>query len=106
MLTAKPSKPSGVSHSSLTNASVSLTWSSGTPVDFPIEDYKAVIKKKADNTVIATESNLISTSTTFSGLTSFTDYIIEISAQSSLGLFSEAAIYEVKTDEGGIDVMH
>ena len=52
--------------------------------------------------MIVTISNLKTTSAAVSGLHSFTEYIIEISAQSSLGVFSDAAIYEVKTDEGGI----
>ena len=71
-------------------------------MDFPIKDYKAVIKKKTSNTVIVTISNLKTTSAAVSGLDSFTEYIIEISAQSSLGVFSDPAIYEIKTDEGGI----
>ena len=52
--------------------------------------------------MIVTLSNLNSTSTAVSGLDSFTEYIAEISAQSSLGVFSDAATYEVKTNEGGI----
>ena len=46
-------------------------------------------------------SNLKTTSTAVSGLDTFTEYITEISAQSSLRVFSDAATYEVTTDEGG-----
>ena len=49
-----------------------------------------------------TNSNLASTTITFNGLESFTEYIVEISAQSSLGVFSDVTTHEVKTDEGGI----
>ena len=61
-----------------------------------------VLKKKADGSIVKTNYNLISTTTTFNGLESFTEYIVEISAQSSLGVFSNAAKHEVKTDEGGM----
>ena len=101
-LIAKPSKPFGISKSSLTNSSFSLNWNASTPADFPIKDYKAVLKKKADSSLVKTNSNVASTTTTFNGLESFTEYIVEISAQSSLGAFSDVATLEVKTDEGGI----
>ena len=102
MLTAKPSKISGISNSSVTNTSFSLSWNAATPADFPIKDYKAVLKKEADVSIVKTISNLTSTTTTFNGLKSFTEYIVEVSAQSSLGVFSDVTTHEVKTDEGGI----
>ena len=105
-LTAKPSRISGISPSSITNTSFSLSWNPATPADFPIKDYKAVLnkavlKKNADGSIVKTNYNLTSTTTTFNGLESFTEYIVEISAQSSLGAFSDVAKHEVKTDQGG-----
>ena len=98
---AKPTTPSGITHTSLTNTSFSVSWTAPAS-DFPIKDYKAVIKTKADNNVVETKSGLTSTSASFSGLNPFTEYIVEISAQSSLNVFSNAGTLEVKTDEGGI----
>jgi len=97
---AKPSKPTGLSHSSLTSASFIVTWTASNPGDFAIKDYKAVIKKKADNSVVRTISNISSTSTSVSGLAAFTAYIVEISAQSILNAFSDAATHEVTTNQG------
>ena len=99
---AKPTTPSGITHTSLTNTSFSVSWNVVPATDFPHKDYKAVIKTKADNNVVETKSALASTSTSFSGLNPFTEYIVEISAQSSLNVFSNAGTLEVKTDEGGI----
>ena len=98
---AKPTTPSGITHSSLTNTSFSVSWTAPAS-DFAIKDYKAVIRTKADNNVVETKLGLTTTSTTFSGLNVFTEYIVEISAQSSLNVFSNAGTLEVKTDEGGI----
>ena len=100
---AKPTTPSGITHSSLTNTSFSVSWTAPAS-DFPIKDYKAVIKTTADNNVVETKLGLTSTSTSFSGLNVFTEYIVEISAQSSLNVFSNAGTLEVRTDEGGIKV--
>ena len=61
----------------------------------------AVLKKKADGSIVKTNSNLTSTSTIFNGVQPFTEYIVEISAQSSLGEFSDVATHVVKTEEGG-----
>ena len=101
-LTATPSRISGISPSSITNTSFLLNWNAATPADFPIRDYKVALKKKADSSLVKTNSNVASTTTTFNGLESFTEYIVEISAQSSLGVFSGVTTHEVKTDEGGI----
>ena len=101
-LAAKPSRISGISPSSITNTSFSLSWNPATPADFPIKDYKAVLKKKADGSIVKTNSNLTSTATTFNGLESFTEYIVEITAQSSLGVFSDVAAHEVKTSKTGM----
>jgi len=97
---AKPSKPTGLSHSALTDASFTVTWTASNPADFAIKDYKAVIKKKADNSVVRTISNILSTSTSVGGLAGFTAYIVEISAQSVVNAFSDAATHEVTTNEG------
>lgn len=91
--------PSGISNSSVSNIGFFLTWNAST-ADFAIKYYKTLIKKKINNTVIAVVSNLTSTSTTFSGLESSTDYIVEISAQSSIGAVSDVATHEVRTEEG------
>ena len=78
-----------------------MTWTAAT-ADFAIKDYKVVLKKKADNSVIRTAPNINSTSASFSGLEKFTTYIVEISAQTHFNIFSEAATLEVTTDQGGM----
>ena len=98
---AKPTTPSGIIHSSLTNRSFSVSWTAPAS-DFPIKDYKAIIKTKADDDVVETKSGLTSASTTFIDLNLFTEYIVEISAQSTLNAFSNAGKLEVKTDQGGL----
>ena len=100
LFTAKPTKPTGLSHSSLTISSFSMTWTAAT-ADFAIKDYKVVLKKKADNSVIRTAPNITSASASFNGLETFTTYIVEISAQTRFNIFSEAATLEVTTDQGG-----
>ena len=77
-----------------------MTWTASNPADFAIKDYKAVIKKKADNSVVQTIPNIPSRSTSVSGLAAFTAYIVEISAQSIANAFSDAATHEVTTNEG------
>ena len=91
--------PSGISNSSVTNVGFLLSWNAST-ADFAIKYYKVVIKKKINNTLVAVVSNLTLTSTNFSGLESSTDYSVEISAESSIGVFSDVATHEVKTEEG------
>ena len=102
LFTAKPSKPTGLSHSSLTISSFSMTWNAATPADFAIKDYKVVLKKNADNSEVRTSPGITVTSTSFSGLDAFTTYIVEISAQSTVNVFSDTATQEVTTDQGGI----
>ena len=77
-----------------------MTWNTAAPADFAIKDYKVVLKKKADNSVVRTISNIRSTCMSFSGLEMYTTYTVEISAQSNLNAFSDAAILEVTTDGG------
>ena len=77
-----------------------MTWTASSPADFAIKDYKAVIKKKADNSVVRTISNVLSTSTSVGGLAAFTAYIVELSAQSVVNAFSDATTHEVTTNQG------
>ena len=100
LFAAKPSKPTGLSYSLLTISSFSMTWNAAIPADFAIKDYKVVLKKKADSNVVRTIFNIRSTCTSFSGLETFTTYVVEISAQSNLNVFSDASTLEVTTHGG------
>ncbi|XP_065069554.1 uncharacterized protein LOC135694661 isoform X2 [Rhopilema esculentum] len=99
-LLAKPSKPSGMVTSSLTNTTASVTWNASIS-DFPTESYNVVLKKKSDGSTHETQNNLKTTTASFAGLSANTDFTIEVSAKSSPhNINSDTGTFDFKTDEG------
>ncbi|XP_065069562.1 receptor-type tyrosine-protein phosphatase S-like [Rhopilema esculentum] len=99
-LLAKPSTPSGMVTSSLTNTTALVTWNASVS-DFPTESYNVVLKKKSDGSKQETKNNLKTTVASFTGLSAYTDYRIEVSARSSPhNINSDTGTFDFKTDEG------
>ncbi|XP_065069850.1 receptor-type tyrosine-protein phosphatase S-like isoform X1 [Rhopilema esculentum] len=99
-LLAKPSTPSGMATSSLTNTTASVTWNASVS-DFPTESYNVILKKKSDGSTQETQNNLKTTAASFTGLSAYTDYTIEVSAKSSpLNINSDTGTLDFKTEEG------
>ena len=87
--------------SSLTNTTASVTWNASVS-DFPTENYNVILKKKSDGSTHETQNNLKTTSASFTGLSAFTDYTIEVIAKSSPhNINSDTGTFDFKTDEGG-----
>lgn len=100
MFSAKPVKPGGIRSELLTSNSASISWSPSTPADFPVEKYKALIKRKRDGRVVQENLHLTATITEFTSLAAYTQYMVEVSAV-SLTVFSDVGTLEIMTDEGG-----
>ncbi|XP_065069552.1 receptor-type tyrosine-protein phosphatase S-like isoform X2 [Rhopilema esculentum] len=96
-LLAKPSTPSGMVTRSLTNTTASVTWNASVS-DFPTESYNVVLKKKSDGLTHETKNNLKTTVASFTGLSAYTDYTIEVSAKSSpYNINSDTGTFDFKT---------
>lgn len=99
-IVGKPTTPFGIKNASLTNTSVTVVWNPP-KAEFPIKNYKSVIKTKQEGTVIQTKQELNTTSASFFGLSAFTEYLVEVSAQSTVNVFSNPGYMLFRTDEGG-----
>ncbi len=103
LFSAKPKAPTGISSSSITVNSAKVTWVKSVPVDFPVENYKVSIKRKTDATSTIPDKTFIGTEASFTGLTVYTEYTVEVSAKSTkFNVYSVPGSHTFRTDEGGI----
>eukprot|EP00794_Sanderia_malayensis_P007927 gene7927-8782_t len=98
---AKPRAPTGFGASSITSTGAKVTWTASVARDVPVESYKVSIKKKSDGLSAGTDQTVTLTEVTFTNLTPFTEYTVEVTAKSrNLNVFSPIGTHRFKTDEG------
>ncbi len=79
-----------------------MTWVASVPADFPVENYKVTIWKTADKSSITQEKTVTGVEASFTGLSAYTDYVLEVSAKSkSVTVYSSPGRVTFRTDQGG-----